>query len=64
MNIEKANLQLQITMFCKETQVVQVGASEHLGGLKEDIGGHARGQATNGVHPNIYYRRYPPPVCA
>ena len=60
MNTEKANLRLQITMLCIETHMVQVGAWEQLGGLKEDTGGHARGQATNGVHPDIYYCRCSP----
>ena len=63
MNIEKANLQLQMTMMCIETYVVQIGAWKHLGGLKEDTGGYARGQATSGVHLDIYYRRCPP-CCA
>ena len=60
MNIENANFRLQITMLCIETHMVQVGAWEQLGRLKEDTGGHARGQATNGVHPDIYYRSCPP----
>ena len=51
-NIEKANLQLQTTMLCIETHMVQVGAWEHLGGLKENTGVHARGHATSGVHPD------------
>ena len=38
MNIEKAILQLQITMLCMETHMVQVGAWEQLGRLKEDTG--------------------------
>ena len=29
----------------------------------EDSGGHARGQATSGEHPDIYYRRFPPSMC-
>ena len=63
-NTEKAILQLQITMLCIETHMVQIGAWEQLGRLKEDTGGHERGQATNGVHPDIYYRRCRPSPCA
>ena len=44
MNAEKANLQLEITMLCIETHMVQVGAWEQLRGLKEGTGGHARGK--------------------
>ena len=57
MNREKAILQLQITMLCINAHMVQVGAWRKLGGLKEDSRGHARGQMTSGVHPDIYYHR-------
>ena len=60
MNIMKDTLQLQITILCIGAHMVQVGAWGKLGGLKEDTGGHARGQATSEVHPDIYYCRCPP----
>ena len=63
MNTEKAILQLQIIMLCIETHMVRVGAWEQLGRLKEDTGGHARGQAISGVHLDIYYHRCPPSLC-
>ena len=36
------------------------------GGLTEVVensGGHVRGQATSGEHPDIYYRGCPPSMC-
>ena len=64
MNTEKANLlAADHHVVHRSTHMVQVGAWEQLGGLKEDTGGHARGQATSGVHLDIYYRRCPPSLC-
>ena len=60
MNKEKANLWLQITMLCIETHMVQVGAWEKLRRLWRILGFNARGQATSGVHPAIYYHKCPP----
>ena len=62
-NTKKASLHLQITMLCIDAHMVQVGAWGKLGGLKEDTGGHARGQATSGVHLDNYYCRCPPSLC-
>ena len=63
MNIEKAILELQITMLCIETCMVQVGAWEQLRGLWRILGVNARGQAISGVHLDIYYCRCPPSLC-
>ena len=63
MNTEKAILQLQITMLYIETHMVQVGTWEQLRGLWRILGVNARGQATNRVHPDIYYHKCPPSLC-
>ena len=63
MNTEKAILQLQIAMLGIEVHVAQVGAWEKLRGLWRILGVNARGQATSGVHPNIYYHKCPPSLC-
>ena len=63
MNIEKTKLHLQIIMLCIETHMMQVGVWEKLRWLWRILGVNARGQATSGVHPDIYYRRFPPSLC-
>ena len=60
MNTEKTKLQLQITMLCIETHMMQVGVLGKLRWLWRILGVNARGQATNGVHLDIFYRGCPP----
>ena len=63
LNTEKTNLQLQIIMICTETHMMQVGTWEKLRRLWRILGVNAKGQATSGVQPDIYYRRCPPSLC-
>ena len=64
MNTEKTKLQLQIIMLCIETHMMQVGIWEKLRWLWRILGVYARGQATSGVHPDIFYRGCPPSLCS
>ena len=63
MNTEKTELQLQLIMLCIETHMMQVGVWAKLRWLWRTLGVNARGQATSGVQPAIYYRRCPPSSC-
>ena len=63
MNTEKTELQLQLIMLCIETHMMQVGVWEKLRWLWRILGVNARGQATSGVHPDIFYRGCPPSLC-